>query len=194
MKKRQTKKGGFFWDRELYQSSAFLNLHKNAMTMLIALMDARKREFQTQARDKKGNRRKPEFINLDCLEMPYVTLQKVYGMNQSGIIRAISKLLANGFVEISHHGGLRPHDMTRYALIDDYLKWKRGTVFRTRIHDVHMGFQGQRLGATKPGAEKILAHKMIPLHTQRNDTLNENSRTRNDTLKKPPFSPASIGE
>jgi hypothetical protein len=194
MKKTPIKKGGFYWERELYQSAAFLNLHKNALIMLVALMDSRKRESQSYAKDKKGNKRKPEFINLDRLEMPYATLQKVYGMNQSGVIRAIDKLLSNGFIKIMHPGGLRPHDKARYALIDDYLEWEPGTVLRTRIHDVHIGYQGQRLGATKPGAEKILTHETIPLHTQRNDTLNKNSRTRNDTLKKPPLSPVSAGE
>jgi len=136
------KKGGSFWERELYQSPAFLALHKNAIIMLFALMDARKRESPSQAKDKKGTRRKPEFINLDRLEMPYKTLQKVYGMNQPGTVRAIDKLLANGFIKISHCGGLRPHDKTRYVLINDYLKWEPGTVFRKRVHDVHMGYQG----------------------------------------------------
>ena len=194
MKKKPIKKGGFFWDRQLYQSPAFLNLHKNAIVMLIALMDARKREFSSQAKDKKGNRRKPEFVNLGRLEMPYTTLQKVYNMNQQGIVHAINKLLANGFIKISHYGGLGKHDMTRYALINDYLKWEPGTVFRKRDRDVRMGYQGRCLGATKKGSEKKLAHKIIPLYTHENHTLNENSRTQNHTLKKPPFSPASIGE
>lgn len=157
------KRGGFFWERELYQSPAFLALHKNAMMMLIALMDARKREFQSRAKDKKGSKRKSEFINLDRLEMPYATLQKIYGMNQQGIVRAIDKLLANGFIEISHYGGMGEHDKTRYALIDDYIKWKPGTVFRKRERDVKMGYQGKRLGATKkPGAEKNSHTKSYP--------------------------------
>ena len=193
MKNKPTKKGGFYWERKLYQSPAFLNLHRNALIMLIALMDARKREFQSQAKDKKGNRRKPEFVNLDRLEMPYTTLQKVYGMNQQGIVRAIDKLLANGFIKISHYGGLCKHDMTRYALIDDYLEWEPGTVFRKRARDVRMGYQGRRLGATKPGAEKILAHETIPYHTHQNHTLSENSHTQNHTLEKPLFSSVSDG-
>jgi hypothetical protein len=194
MKKTSVKKGGFFWDRQLYQSPAFLDLHKNGIIMLIALMDARKREFQSQAKDKKGNRRKPEFINLDCLEMPYLTLKKVYGMNQHGIVRAIDKLLANGFIKIPHYGGLGEHDRTRYALIDDYLKWEPGTVLRKRTRDIRIGYQKKYLGVTKKGSEKKVASQ--------NDTLirvpkrhpSENSQCRNDTLPKPPFSPVSIGE
>jgi hypothetical protein len=194
MKKRQAKKGGFYWDRELYQSPAFLDLHKNAMTMLIALMDARKREFQTQAKDKKGSKRKPEFINLDRIEMPYTTLQKKYGMHQQGVVHAIDKLLANGFVKITHFGGLGKHDTTRYGLVEDYLEWEPGIVFRKRLRDVKMGYQGRCLGATKKGSEKKLAHKIIPLHTHENHTLTETSRTQNHTLRKPPFSPVSTGE
>lgn len=188
------KKGGFYWKRELYQSLAFLDLHKNAMLMLVALMDVRKREYPSQARDKKGRKRKPEFINLDRLEMPYTTLQKVYGMHQAGITRAVDKLLANGFVKISHYGGLGKHDTARYALVNDYLKWAPGTVFRKRTRDVKMGYQGRRLGATKPGAEKKLARKTVPLHTHQNGTLSENSRTQNGTLGKPPLSPVSARE
>jgi hypothetical protein len=194
MKKIPTKKGGLFMERELYQSDAFLDLHKNAMTLLIALMDARKRESPSRAKDKKGSKRAPIFLNLNCLEMPYTTLQKVYGMNNQGITRAIDKLLSNGFVEITHYGGMGEHDKTKYGLINDYLEWKPGTVFRKRERDVKMGYQGKRLGATKPGAEKKLAHEIIPLHTHQNVTLPENSRTRNHTLPKVPFSPVSIGD
>ena len=165
MKSRPTKKGGFYWERDLYQSKAFLDLHKNAMIMLIALMDARKREYPSQAKDKKGRKRKPEFINLDRLEMPYTTLKKKYGMNQAGIVRSVDKLLANGFIEIKQYGGLGKHDVTKYALVEDYLEWEPGTVFRKRTRDVRMGYQGRRLGATKLSAEKKLARKTIPLHT-----------------------------
>lgn len=192
--KRQIKNGGFFWERQLYQSRAFLDLHKNAMTMLIALMDARRREFPSQAKDKKGGKRKPEFINLDRLEMPYTTLQKKYGMHQHGIVRAIDKLLANGFIEITHYGGLGEHDKTKYSLIEDYLKWEPGTVLRKRDRDVRMGYQVKYLGVTKSGAEKKVASQ--------NDTLlrvlkrhpSQSSRCRNGTLPKPPFSPISTGE
>ena len=152
------------------------------------------RESQSQARDRKGNKRKPEFINLDRLEMPYATLQKVYGMNQQGIVYAIDKLLSNGFIKISHCGGLGKHDKTKYALINDYLKWQPGTVFRRRTRDVRMGYQGRRLGATKPGAKKKVAQEIIPLYTHKNHTLTESLCTQNHTLTKPPFSPVSAGD
>lgn len=192
--KTPTKKGGFFWDRELYQSPAFLNLHKNAIIMLVALMDVRVRESSSQAKDKKGNRRKPEFVNLSRLEMPYTTLQKKYGMHQHGIVRAIDKLLANGFIKIPHYGGLGEHDKTKYALIDDYLKWEPGTVLRKRIRDIRIGYQKKYLGVTKSGAEKKVAYQ--------NDTLlrvpkrhpSRSSRCQNDTLPKVPFSPVSAGD
>ena len=167
--RKPPKKGGFFWERQLYQSPAFLNLHKNAMTMLIALMDVRRRESQSQARDKKGSRRKPEFIDLDRLEMPYVTLQKKYNMKQAGIVLAINSLLAHGFIDITHYGGRGKHNKTRYALIEDYLKWKPGTVFRTRVKDINIGYQGQKLGAIKKwenrGTEKIITHDFDTLTT-----------------------------
>ena len=54
------KHGGTFIERELYQSDAFLSLGKNAMKVLIALLDNRQRESQAMAKDRKGNKRKPK--------------------------------------------------------------------------------------------------------------------------------------
>ena len=67
IRKAKIKRGGIFIERELFQSDAFLSLGKNAMKVVIALLDNRQRESKTQARDKKGNPRKPKFINLNCL-------------------------------------------------------------------------------------------------------------------------------
>ena len=49
---KKIKHGGFYWERELYQSAAFLSLSKNAMKVLIAILDSRKRESKVQAKDK----------------------------------------------------------------------------------------------------------------------------------------------
>jgi len=117
------KTGGFYWERELYQSEAFLSLGKNGMKIVIALLDNRQREKPSQAKDKKGNKRKPKFINLDRLEIPYGTLEKVYKINRSSIPIAIDELLAKGFIKISYRGGACKHDKNRYALSDKYLLW-----------------------------------------------------------------------
>jgi hypothetical protein len=104
--RKKYKPGGFYWERQLYQSDAFLSLGKNGIKFLIALLDNRQREKPSEAKDRKGNKRKPKFINLDRLEIPYGTLEKVYNMNRSSIPSAIDDLLAKGFIKISYHGPL----------------------------------------------------------------------------------------
>jgi len=120
---KKYKAGGFYWERELYQSEAFLSLGKNSIKVLIALMDNRQREKPSEAKDKKGRKRKPKFINLDRLEVPYGTLEKVYKINRSSIPSAFDELLAKGFIKISYHGGAYKHDKNKYAWSDDYLLW-----------------------------------------------------------------------
>lgn len=146
---KKYKPGGFYWKRELYQSDAFLSLNKNAMKVLIALLDNRKREPQRQAKTKKGNKRKPDFINLNCLVIPYGTLEKVYKINRSSIPKAIDELLAKGFIKTSYRGGACKHDMSKYALSDNYLFWTPHTApFEVRQKRERHGYQGQRMGAT----------------------------------------------
>jgi hypothetical protein len=150
MSQRKYKSGGFYWERDLYQSDAFLSLGKNSMKVLIALLDNRRREPGSKAGGKKGNKRKPQFINLDSLKIPYGTLEKVYQINRSSIPSAIDELLAKGFIEISYHGGACRHDKTRYALSDNYLLWTPGAgPFAIRPKREKHGYQGRRLGATQ---------------------------------------------
>ncbi len=172
------KHGGIYIERELYLSDAFLSLNKNAVKVLIALLDIRKRESKSQARDKKGARRTPRYTNLNNLEMPYKTLQKKFKIPQQGITKAIDELMGKGFIDIRHHGGMGEHDKTIYALIDDYLRWTPGMVFKKRERDIRRGYQGKLMGAVK----KKLAHKIIPLYTHENHTLPEDLRTQNHTL------------
>lgn len=157
------KKGGFFCERELYQSEAFLSLNKNAIKVLIALLDNRMRESQSQAKDKKGNKRKAKFINLDRLKIPYGTLEKVYKINRSSIPKAIDELLAKGFIKISYHGGACKHDMSTYAWSDNYLFWSLHTApFETRPKREKHGYQGRKIGATQEALAKVV---QMPIKT-----------------------------
>ena len=148
--KKNYKPGGTFIDRELYQSDAFLSLGKNAIKILIAILDNRRKEPKGKAKDKKGVKRKPRFINLESLVIPYGTLEKVYKISRSNIPAAIDELLAKGFIRISYHGGACKHDMSKYALSDNYLFWTKTTApFETRPKRERHGYQGRRLGVTK---------------------------------------------
>ena len=92
-KRKNLPKGGFYWERELYQSDAFLSLGKNSMKAVIAFLDIRKRAKNRQGKFKKG-----KFSNLDHLEMPYGTLQKKYKIPRGSIAPAIDELLEKGFI------------------------------------------------------------------------------------------------
>jgi len=157
---KKYKAGGFYWERELYQSEAFLSLGKNSIKVLIALMDNRQREKPSEAKDKKGRKRKPKFINLDRLEVPYGTLEKVYKINRSSIPSAFDELLAKGFIKISYHGGAYKHDKNRYALTDDFLLWTPNSApFEARPKREKHGYQGRRIGATKSRHPEIAGLK-----------------------------------
>ena len=148
-RKGKYKSGGIYIERELYQSNAFLSLGKNSMKVLIALLDNRQQEPKGKAKDKKGNKRKPKFINLDRLEIPYGTLEKVYKISRSNIPSAFDELLAKGFIKISYHGGACKHDKSTYAWSNNYLLWTKDTApFEVRMRRERHGYQGRRLGAT----------------------------------------------
>lgn len=147
MTKKQ-KSGGIYIPREIYQSNAFLSLGKNAIKALFALLDNRKQEPKGKAKDKKGAKRKPKFINLDSLVIPYGTLEKVYKISRGNIPSAIDELLAKGFIKISYHGGACKHDKSIYAWSDNYLLWtKHSAPFEVRPKRERHGYQGRKLGA-----------------------------------------------
>jgi hypothetical protein len=172
------KAGGFYWKREVYQSEAFLSLGINAMRFLIALFDVRIRERLSKAKDRKGVKRDPVFINLDKLEMPYTVLEKKYKMNQQGIVRGKDELLAKGFIKITHEGGLGEHDKAKYALIDDFLNWKHGMEpIRLRNRDVKRGYQGKGLGAVK---NKTRSQNVRFPHTSKCETYEKSSLTKSE--------------
>ena len=153
---KKYKIGGFYWERELYQSETFLSLNKNAIKLLIALLDTRQREKPSEAKTKKGYKRKPKFVNLDCLVVPYGTLAKVYKIPERRIPDAIDELLAKGFIRITYHGGAMKHDKNKYALVDDYLLWRPGRIpFATRPKRERRGYQGRNFRKKKPQTEAI---------------------------------------
>jgi len=137
------KKGGFYWERELYQSDAFLSLSKNAMKILIAFLDNRK---AIKNNSRKNKRKKYVFSNLDNLKLPYALFEKTYKVSRSNIPKALDDLLAKGFLKIVYRGGCCQHDGSRYALSDNYLLWRPGIKpFEIRHRGNRKGYQGRNL-------------------------------------------------
>jgi hypothetical protein len=168
MKQLDISKGGFFWERAMYQSDAFLSLSKNAVKMLIALLDDRKRPKEVIGSKKK---RIPKFTNLSSLKASYIRLRERYGMNDSGISHAKTELLEKGFIKITNEGGLGQHDQTTYGLTEDYKNWRPGVVIRKRKNDVHRGYQGQKLGVRDPAyIKKTRAGNLRLTHAMKPET------------------------
>jgi hypothetical protein len=163
---KNVKAGGFYWERELYQSEAFLSLSKSAMKIIIALLDNRRQEPKSQAKDKKGRKRRPKFTNLDCLEIPYGVLEKVYRIPKGTIPRALDEIMEKGFVTLSYHGGNFVHDKSKYCWSDNYLLWKPGCEpFAKRPARPKYGFQGQGKGAISLNTTR----KNEPIHIRKNE-------------------------
>jgi hypothetical protein len=101
------------------------------MKWLLAALDARQSNKAFRKNAKSGHRAQ-RYNNLDRLTVPYSSVTREFGIPKQNIPAAIEDCLAKGFIKIQHRGGAAEHDATIYALVDDYLKWKRGVVFRTR--------------------------------------------------------------
>jgi hypothetical protein len=121
-------------------------------------------------KDKKG-KKKTTWID-DNLTMTYLELEKTYGVTRPRIVRAIDELLAKGFIEIRHHGGICQKDKSIYAMSDNYLIWTPGVVFSKREYDLKRGYQGKK---TK------LAHENVT-HTHERKRYPKTSNKGTDTL------------
>jgi len=81
------------------------------------------------------------------------------GISQERATRSIDELLAKGFIEIIHPGGLYDKDKAIYGLSDDYQKWRVGDPpIRQRKRDVHRGYQDKtRRGSPKSKIARVSA-------------------------------------
>lgn len=133
--------GGIYFKRELYLSDAFKALTLSGVRVLIFVLDSRIKEKEAQAKTKKGVKRKPKFINLNDLRIPYDIVREKTGLSTKSITAGIDDILAKGFVELSYHGGTAKHDMSIYAWKENWMLWKSGVVFTKRPKRPRRGFQ-----------------------------------------------------
>jgi hypothetical protein len=125
---------GTFVERDLFESPAFIALPGVAPQMLIYLLG--KRDFRNTGKTL-------ICINEDQLTLSYIELEKL-GITQPRATRGFNELLAKGFIEIEHHGGGYKKDQSIYSLSDQWLLWKKGTVFSMRPDVLKKGFQNSR--------------------------------------------------
>ncbi|WP_054032504.1 hypothetical protein [Desulfatitalea tepidiphila] len=145
--KNDTPEGGIYIERKVFYSAAYQALSKNGRMVLLALLDARQINPAFKKSLKQGFRA-DRYVDLDRIKMPYTKLEGVFGLARTSIPRAIDELLAKGFIEIKHAGGTGEHDMTIYALVEDYLGWTEHKIFRQRQRDIRRGYQGTRNAGT----------------------------------------------
>jgi len=125
---------GTFVERDLFESPAFLALGSVAPQMLIYFLG--KRKFQQP--NKKSKTR--ICVNEDNLTLTYIECEKL-GITQPRATRGFDELLAKGFITIKHHGGSYKKDKNTYALSNQWMLWRKGTVFEKRPKAVKRGFQ-----------------------------------------------------
>jgi hypothetical protein len=134
-KKRVGKGKGTFIERDLFESDAFWALTGAAPQMLIFLLG--EREFRKTSN--KVNQKK--CVNADNLTLSYIELKELR-VTQPRATRGFDELLAKGFITIEHAGGGCKGDQSVYALSNQWMFWKKGTVFSKRPDVVKRGFQG----------------------------------------------------
>lgn len=134
-------RGGFFVERELFLSEAFKALKLSGVRILLYVLDSRIQESKKQAKTKKGTSRKPRFVNLDKLYIPYDIVHEKTGLSLRAISAGIDDILAKGFIEIKYHGGATKHDMSIYSWRDNWLFWTKGAEFFKRPTRSKRGYQ-----------------------------------------------------
>jgi len=125
-------KGKGTWiERDLFESPAFISLRGVAAQMLIYILGKREMPKAGKVRI---------CVNANELKLSYIELGKL-GITQPRATRGFNELLAKGFIKLIHHGGGCQKDQSVYGLSNQYLLWKRGTVFSERPNVLKKGFQ-----------------------------------------------------
>jgi len=118
---------GTWFEREMFESKAYIDLKgfaPQALTLFLA-----KRQFTKHGRNGKEKR---VCVNCDQLVFTYLEAEKKYGVSKPRFSRALTELLAKGFITLVSHGGTYKQDKSLYGLSDKWMLWQPGTIFETR--------------------------------------------------------------
>ena len=126
---------GTFVERDCFESPAFIALSSVAPQMLIYILG--KRDF-------KQTNKSRICVNANEIKLSYIELKKL-GITQPRATRGFDELLAKGFINLEYHGGGCQKDQSIYGLSNQYLLWKKGTVFSARPKVLKKGFQNNKL-------------------------------------------------
>ena len=106
---------GTWLEREMFESKAYLALKGIAPQLLTLILGKR----QIRTLEPKTGKAKRICVNRDSIHFTYIEAEKKYGISKPRFTRAISELLAKGFISIKHHGGAYRQDKTVFALSDN---------------------------------------------------------------------------
>lgn len=118
---------GTWFEREMFESQAYLALRGFAPQLLTVLLG--KRQFDSVG--KKG-KEKRICLNCDSLVFTYVEAENKYGITKPRLARAYDELLAKGFLTCKHQGGGYKQDKSLYGLLEKWRIWKPGLIFEKR--------------------------------------------------------------
>ena len=153
MAKKTKFQPGTWIEREMFESKAYINLNGFAPQLLTLFLA--KRQFEYVGRKGKEKR---VCVNCDQLAFTYIEAEKKYGVSKPRFSRALSELLAKGFITLAYHGGTYKQDKSLYGLSDRYMLWQPGTVFETRKK------RKVTRGYCKPKKTEV-ANESVPIHS-----------------------------
>ena len=131
------KSPGTWFEREMFESMAYLSLRGFAPQLLVLVLA--KRQFTTY--QKKAGKQKRVCVNCDKINITYTELKNKYGITQPRVTRAIDQLLEKGFISRVYPGGTYRQDKAVFSLLDRWLLWRQDMVLEKREKEsVQRGF------------------------------------------------------
>jgi len=134
---RNKAKSGTWVTREMMLSKAYWALNSTAKGILILFLM------------KRDMNKRHECLNCKELTMTYLELENLHGkkadgspdgLSRSSITRAITDLMAKGFLQIIRQGGAFQKDKTIYGLCDDWKYWVLGRVVNEKPSGKRVGY------------------------------------------------------
>ena len=128
---------GTWFERDMFESKAFLSLRGFAPQLLVLVLA--KRQFASYG--KKIGKKKLVCTNCDSINITYTEFENQYGITQPRMTRAIDQLLEKGFISRVYSGGTYRQDKAIFSLSEKWMLWRKGIVYeRRKSESVERGF------------------------------------------------------
>lgn len=109
---------------DMYYSEAYQNLNKYSMLILQYILF--QFEIVEVPKQRGSGKKEYEISKHGEINLPYLMFRKSpFKMGNSSITKAISLLLAHGFLEVKNQGGREKGHRSVYSYIEVWRDWKR---------------------------------------------------------------------